>query len=58
MTCPRRHTLVTGCSSGIGRATAGLDGLVNNAGYGLACPAELAASIHIPGSSWASYPLA
>src|SRR5206468_4080056 len=100
MNCARKHTLVTGCSSGIGRATAlrlaaagqhvyagvrkpadgdrlarsaaggeitpvildvteaghiaaaaaaidehtgsaGLDGLVNNAGYGLACPAEL-----------------
>jgi NAD(P)-dependent dehydrogenase (short-subunit alcohol dehydrogenase family) len=100
MECTRKHTLVTGCSSGIGRATAlrlaaagqhvyagvrkpadgdelarsagggeltplildvtdagqiaaaaaaisghtgdaGLDGLVNNAGYGLACPAEL-----------------
>jgi len=99
MNCTRRHTLVTGASSGIGRATAlrlaaagqhvyagvrhqadgdqlvraaaggevtpvrldvtqasqiagaaavigghagaGLDGLVNNAGYGLACPAEL-----------------
>ena len=105
MNCARKHTLVTGCSSGIGRSTAlrlaragqhvyagvrkpadgdrlarsaageggeitpvildvtepghiaaaaaaidehtgpaglaGLDGLVNNAGYGLACPAEL-----------------
>ena len=100
MSCARKHTLVTGCSSGIGRATVlrlaaagqhvyagvrkpedgerlvqaatggtvtpvmldvtdtghiaaaaavidghtgpgGLDGLVNNAGYGLACPAEL-----------------
>ena len=100
MSCARKHTLVTGCSSGIGRATvlrlaaagqhvyagvrrpadgerlarsaaggevtplilditdtghitaaaaaiightgpAGLDGLVNNAGYGLACPTEL-----------------
>ena len=100
MTCSRKHTLVTGCSSGIGRATVlrlaangqhvyagvrnpddgdrlarsaaggeitplmldvtkashiadaagviaghtgpgGLDGLVNNAGYGLACPTEL-----------------
>jgi NAD(P)-dependent dehydrogenase (short-subunit alcohol dehydrogenase family) len=97
MNCTRRHTLVTGSSSGIGRATAlrlaaagqhvyagvrhaedgeqltraaaggeitplildvtepgqieaaaaaigahaGLDGLVNNAGYGLACPTEL-----------------
>src|SRR5690242_1091211 len=97
MNCTRKHTLVTGSSSGIGRATAlrlaaagqhvyagvrhaedgeqlarsaaggeitplildvtepaqieaaaaaigahgGLDGLVNNAGYGLACPAEL-----------------
>ncbi len=100
MNCARKHTLVTGSSSGIGRATAlrlaaagqhvyagvrkaadgerlarsaaggeitpvildvteagqiaaataaidqhtgpaGLDGLVNNAGYGLACPAEL-----------------
>src|SRR5690349_2143674 len=100
MNCARQHTLVTGCSSGIGRSTAlrlardgqhvyagirqpadgdrlarsaaggeitpvildvtepghiaaaaatidehtgaaGLDGLVNNAGYGLACPAEL-----------------
>jgi NAD(P)-dependent dehydrogenase (short-subunit alcohol dehydrogenase family) len=102
MNCARKHTLVTGCSSGIGRATAlrlaragqhvyagvrkpadgdrlarsgageggeitpvildvtepghiaavaaaidehtgpaGLDGLVNNAGYGLACPAEV-----------------
>jgi NAD(P)-dependent dehydrogenase (short-subunit alcohol dehydrogenase family) len=106
MDCTRKHTLVTGCSSGIGRATAlrlaavgqhvyagvrnlgdgvqlaraaaggeltpvmldvteashiaaataaiaehttaagrdgrpGLDGLVNNAGFGLACPAEL-----------------
>jgi NAD(P)-dependent dehydrogenase (short-subunit alcohol dehydrogenase family) len=100
MNCQRKHTLVTGCSSGIGRATAlrlaasgqhvyagvrkpadrdqlarlpvsgeitpllldvteaghiadaadaiaghtgpaGLDGLVNNAGYGLACPTEL-----------------
>ena len=98
MNCTRKHTLVTGASSGIGRATAlrlaaagqhvyaavrreadgaqlaraatgeitpvrldvteasqiaeaaamigghataGLDGLVNNAGYGLACPAEL-----------------
>jgi NAD(P)-dependent dehydrogenase (short-subunit alcohol dehydrogenase family) len=99
MNCTRRHTLVTGCSSGIGRATAlrlaaagqhvyagvrkpadgdeltrsaaggeltplildvtdashiaaavgvvtehspaGLDGLVNNAGFGLACPTEL-----------------
>ena len=99
MNCTRKHTLVTGSSSGIGRATAlrlaaagqhvyagvrkpadgdrlvrsaageggeitplildvtepghieaaasaiaahgGLDGLVNNAGYGLACPSEL-----------------
>jgi NAD(P)-dependent dehydrogenase (short-subunit alcohol dehydrogenase family) len=100
MDCTRKHTLVTGCSSGIGRATAlrlaaagqhvyagvrnpadgdqlvcsaaggeltplildvtdpnhiaaaaggitrhtgpaGLDGLVNNAGFGLACPTEL-----------------
>jgi len=97
MNCTRKHTLVTGSSSGIGRATAlrlaaagqhvyagvrhaedgeqlarsaaggeitplildvteaaqieaaaaaigahgGLDGLVNNAGYGLACPTEL-----------------
>jgi len=98
MNCTRKHTLVTGASSGIGRATAlrlaaagqhvyagvrreadgaqlvrdatggeitpvrldvtqasqiaaaaaiigghaaGLDGLVNNAGYGLACPTEL-----------------
>jgi NAD(P)-dependent dehydrogenase (short-subunit alcohol dehydrogenase family) len=98
MECTRKHTLVTGCSSGIGRATAlrlaaagqhvyagvrnpadgdqlarsapgggltplildvtdpghinaadaavnghtaGLDGLVNNAGFGLACPTEL-----------------
>jgi NAD(P)-dependent dehydrogenase (short-subunit alcohol dehydrogenase family) len=99
MNCTRKHTLITGASSGIGRATAlrlaaagqhvyagvrreadgdqlvraaaggevtpllldvtaasqiaeaatvigehlpaGLDGLVNNAGYGLACPAEL-----------------
>ena len=99
MNCTRKHTLVTGASSGIGQATAlrlaaagqhvyagvrreadgdqlgraaaggevtpllldvtearqiaeaaavigghapvGLDGLVNNAGYGLACPAEL-----------------
>lgn len=97
MNCTRKHTLVTGSSSGIGRATAlrlaaagqhvyagvrhledgeklirsatggeitplildvtepghieaataaiaahgGLDGLVNNAGYGLACPVEL-----------------
>ena len=98
MNCTRKHTLVTGCSSGIGRATAlrlaaagqhvyagvrdladgdqlartaaggeltplildvtdtshiaaaaatvtrhtaGLDGLVNNAGFGLACPTEL-----------------
>ena len=98
MECTRKHTLVTGCSSGIGRATAlrlaaagqhvyagvrspadgdqlarsatggeitplilditvpghiasaadvvtrhtaRLDGLVNNAGFGLACPAEL-----------------
>ena len=48
MNCARQHTLVTGSSSGIGQATslrltgpAGLDGLVNNAGYGLACPAEL-----------------
>src|SRR5206468_9387822 len=99
MNCTRKHTLVTGASSGIGRATAlrlaaagqhvyagvrreadgdqlvsaaaggeitpvrldvteagqiaeaaaaigehavaGLDGLVNNAGYGLACPVEL-----------------
>jgi NAD(P)-dependent dehydrogenase (short-subunit alcohol dehydrogenase family) len=100
MNCQRKHTLVTGCSSGIGRATAlrlaaggqhvyagvrnpadgdelarlpvngeitplmldvteaghiadaagviaehtgpaGLDGLVNNAGFGLACPTEL-----------------
>jgi len=37
MNCARKHTLVTGASSGIGgHAPAGLDGLVNNAGYGLA----------------------
>ena len=109
MNCARKHTLVTGCSSGIGRSTAlrlardgqhvyagirqpadgdrlarsaaggeitpvildvtepghiaaaaatidehtgaaGLDGLVNNAGYGLACPRRVP-SLHDPGGA-------
>lgn len=45
--CTRSHIVVTGTSSGIGRATAlylaaaGLHGLVNNAGIGVFGPLEL-----------------